>query len=198
MEYFSDFFNLDNNYDESESIIIRLKKNLESNDKADLQRTTTTEAMDALAASVPESEMKDPETLSFDYASQTTDSESGNVSPPPRSRLKREVEFENGDERGRKRQASYSSDDVFSGLGKRLASAPFRWGGPQREVELEEEMEMEMVRGGGGKKKSKKKTKRKNTKKSKKRKNSKRKNTKRKNTRRKNTKRKSNKKNTKK
>lgn len=108
----------------------------------------TAAAMDALAASVPESEMEDSETLPFDYDSQMTDSDDFSES-------EEEVEFEN------------------------------------------ENMKLENPLGyGGGKKRSKKKTKRKNTKKNKKtkRKNKNHKNTKRK----KDTKRKSNKKNTKK
>jgi hypothetical protein len=147
--------------------------------QADLIRTFTpgtVAALNALAASVPESEMDTEEsqgsqTLDFetspdDYDSQMTDSDYSDESED-----EEEIEYE-------------TEEGPLSSFGRQIGTFNF----------------------GGGKKKSKKKTKRKNTKKSKKRKktkrksnkkNTKRKNTRRKNTRRKNTKRKTNKKNTK-
>lgn len=158
----------------------------ELDEQAALKRTFTSgtaAAMDALAASVPESEMEQP-TLNRTFTSRTANAMDALAASVPESESEMEESQTLPMDYG---SQSTDSDDYSES---------------EEEVEFEdenEEMKLENPLGfGGGKKKSKKKTKRKNTKKNKNRKkNTKRKNTKRKSNK-KNTKRKSNKKNTKK
>ena len=157
----------------------------ELDEQAALNRTFTSgtsAAMDALAASVPESEKEQP-TLNRTFTSGTSAAMDALAASVPES--------ESEMEESQTLPMDYGSQSTDSE----------DYSESEEEVEFEDEnedMKLESPLGfGGGKKKSKKKTKRKSKKKSKKRKKNTKRKSKMKSKRKKNTKRKSNKKNTK-